>query len=155
MDASSTPTSRPRRVKGASGRPRRRSGSSGSALGSYRVVRRLLVIVSASAVFVAAFIVDTAAVVRLFWACLAGQAGQRARIIAFGVLLLLMCLAIVMLYHPTDRPAAKVRKKAARRPARADDQNERIEAGDGSPGDTTPAVKRRRKKRSGTVTARP
>ncbi len=112
MDGIPTPATRVRRAKGASGRPRGKSRKSGGS-GRYRLARRVLVMCAAAVVFVAAFILDTGAVARLLWACLAGQAGEPARLGAGAVVLLLLGLIAAVVYRPA--PAPKPRKRAARR----------------------------------------
>src|SRR5271166_3484438 len=153
MDDVSTPTSRPRPAKGASGRSRRQYRSSGGAA-RYRVARRVLVISGASAVFIAAFMFDTGAVARLFRACLEGHAGLRARIAAFGILLPLLCMIAFALYRPARRPPAKARNRAARPPIRNKGESERIEAIDGGPGAGTAAAKRNSRRGSNAATDR-
>ena len=111
MDGIPTPATRVRRAKGASGRPRGKSRKSGGS-GRYRLARRVLVRCAAAVVFVAAFILDTGAVARLLWACLAGQAGEPARLGAGAVVLLLLGLIAAVVYRPA--PAPKPRKRAAR-----------------------------------------
>jgi len=153
MDDVSTSTSRPRPAKGASRRSRRQYRSSGGAA-RYRVARRVLVISGASAVFIAAFMFDTEAVARLFRACLEGHAGLRARIAAFGILLLLSCMIAFALYRPARRPLAKARNRAARPPGRNKGESERIEAIDGDPGAGTSAAKRNSRRGSNAATGR-
>jgi hypothetical protein len=87
----------------------------------------------ASAVFVVAFICDTGGLARLFWACLTGQVGQLARLAAFAVLLLLLSALAVTCCRPAPSRTAKLRKSAASRPARNDEQNQRNRASDGGP----------------------
>src|SRR5208283_2296876 len=140
MDDVSTSTSRPRPAKGASRRSRRHYRSSGRAA-QYRVARRVLVISGASAVFIATFIFDTEALARLFRACLEGHAGLRARIAAFGILLLLCYMIAFALYRPARgrrqrRQSARsppCSNRAARPPGRNKGESERIDAVDGGP----------------------
>ena len=119
------------------------------------MARRLLVISAASAVFVVAFILDTGAVARLFWACLAGQLGQRSRIAALGILLLLCCVIALVLYRPARLPPVKARNKTARRPIRNEGQAERNGAIDDSPAEVVPAAKRRSRRNSNAATDQP
>jgi hypothetical protein len=79
----------------------------------------------ASVVFLVAFICDTGAIARLFWACLAGQLGQMPRLAAVAVLLLILYALAVACYRPARSRTAKVRKNA---PARIDEQNQRNRA---------------------------
>lgn len=108
---------------------------------------------AATVVFIVAFVLDTGAVVRLFWACLVGHAGQTARIVAFGILLLLALLLAVALCYPRQAPTPKVRKKATRRAPRNDTVEPRNDAVDSGPrGNDQPARRRRRKSTTAVVT---
>jgi hypothetical protein len=123
---------------------------------------------AAATVFVAAFILDTGAVGRLFWASLAGHAGPWARIVAFGVLLLLTGVTARALYRPARPQPAKARKKATRPPVRNDSPGERVAAIDGSagavptgkiptgkiPAGKAPAARRRSPRNAGAATDR-
>jgi hypothetical protein len=136
MDGIPTPATRARRTKGASGRARGKSRKSGGA-GRYVLARRVLAMCAAAVVFGAAFIVDTEAVARLLWACLAGRAGEPARLGAGAVVLLLLGVIALVAYRPA--PAAKPRKRAARPAPRTE---ELAGAGDEVPRATPRAGKR-------------
>lgn len=131
--------------------PSRRSGGG---VRPYLLARRFPVILGASAVFVAAFILDTEAVAKLFWSCLAGQEGSQARIVGFAVLLAL-CVIASVLYRSARQPPAKPRKKAAKRSVRDQALGVRKGATDGGPADEAPAIRRRRTKDSQTATDQP
>jgi hypothetical protein len=107
-----------------------------------------VVLSMASAVFAVAFICDTGGLTRLFWACLAGQVGQIACLAAFCVLLLLLYTLAVACYRPGQSQAVKVRKNAAGRPARGDDQKQRNRSSDSGPDETGSAAKRGSRKKS-------
>ncbi len=111
------------------------------------MARRLLVLLLASAVFLVAFICDTGALGRLFWASLVGQVGPYARLAAFGVLLLLTGLIGLRFIGPAQLPPAKPRRKASPRAARSEDQAARPRVADGEPTDPKPAVTRNRRKK--------
>jgi hypothetical protein len=81
-------------------------------------VRRVLLTGAVAVVFVAAFILDTGAVARLLWACLAGRLGEPARLGAAAFVLLLLAVIGVVIYRPA--PPAKPRKRAARPAVRAE-----------------------------------
>jgi hypothetical protein len=102
----------------------------------------------ASAVFLVAFICDTGALARLFWACLAGQVGQFACLAAFAVLLLLLYTLAVACYRPGQLQAVKVRKSAPGRPARSDEQKQRNRSSDSGPDETGSAAKRGSRKKA-------
>jgi hypothetical protein len=117
----STPTAAAARQKKTAkplGKSRRRSGS-GNAQPStaLRSGRRLWPLIIAVVVFLIAYIVDTGAVGRLIWACLAGQFGPRVRLAAFGVVVLIGgMLALALWSRPRQLPAAPARKPRTRRP---------------------------------------
>jgi len=116
MDATATPASRNKRPKGASGTSQRRPAASGRSAQARRLASRLAVAGGALAVFIAGFIFDPDAVVRLFWACLMGHAGQPARVAAFAIVLAAGCTIVLALRPPARSPPPKLRKKAAPRP---------------------------------------
>jgi hypothetical protein len=111
-----------------SGQARQRSSRSVGVVGAHSIVRRILVISMASAMFLVAFICDTGAIAGLFWACLAGHVGQLARLAAFGGMLLLLCVLALAFCRPARLRPAKIRQSASGRPARSDEQNQRNRA---------------------------
>ncbi len=137
MDATAPPASRNKRAKAAAGRSRRRPASA-----RVRPIRRLAVIGGASAVFIAAFILDPDAVLRLFWACLTGHAGQPARVAAIVIALASAC-AIAFAFRPPSRsPPPKVRKKVPRRPVANATTTGQVETAGEGPASGTPGGKR-------------
>lgn len=109
---------------------------------SFLTLRRGLLIGGVVAVFIAGFVLDPQAVARVFWACLAGQAGPWARWGAIALLLAISAAISCVFYRPA-RPApppVKVRKKAAPRAVRT----EVAEAAPAAEG--APAPKRRPRK---------
>jgi hypothetical protein len=148
MDASSTSPGRKRRPKGQS---RSRRGSSGG-VRPVSLARRVLVISAASAVFIGAFIVDTSAVGRLFWTCLAGHAGWPAQAAAFAVLMAAVFVVGVAFRRPGRPLPTKARKRAGRRPTGHNDQGEKTETG---PGDGASTGKSGRKRQSTAASVRP
>lgn len=75
----------------------------------------------AAGVFVAALMVNSAAVGRLIWACLAGHEGPAARLIALAILVPVLGVVVVAFCWPADRGPMPVaaRKKAVRGTGRA------------------------------------
>lgn len=132
-------------------RSRRRPGRSGGIAGAYSIVRHGVVIALASAVFLVAFICDTGALARLFWASLAGQVGLLARLAAFAVLLLPACVIALSFIRPARLPPAKARRSASARAARNEEQNPRTKAVDTDPADLKPAGTRNRRKKPGSA----
>jgi hypothetical protein len=159
MDAIPIRKRRPRQSK-AAGTPS--GGKSATAARPRRLAGRIPGAVGALAVFIAAFLLDPAAVANLLAACLAGHEGLPARMAAFGSLLLLLCMIAAVLYRPADAPPAKPHKRAARPAARKVSQNDHTDAGDiGPPAKTAPgkastgktsAGKRRSRKGPGAAT---
>ncbi len=117
----------------------------------HSIIRNVLVITLASAVFLVAFICDTGALARLFWASLAGHVGLLARLAAFAVLLLPACVIALSFIRPARLPPAKPRRSATARAARNEDQNPRTKAIDSDPADIKPAVTRSRRKKAGSA----
>ena len=116
MDAVSTSAPRPSGGKRAAGAARRRTGSPKAAVRTGLAWRRGLLMAGVAGVFVAAFMVDTAGMARLIWACLAGREGPAARMVALAVLVPVLGVVVVAFWRPGERrpaPAAP-RKKAVR-----------------------------------------
>jgi hypothetical protein len=115
----STPTAaaaRQKKTPKPPGKPRRRSGSgNGQPSVGPRSGRRLWPLVIALVVFLMAYIMDTSAVGRLVWACLAGQFGPRVRLAASGVLVLIGGMLALALWS-RQLPAAPARKPRPKRP---------------------------------------
>jgi hypothetical protein len=104
------------------------------------------VISLASTVFLVGFICDTGALARLFWASLAGQVGQFARLAAFGVLLLL-CVFVLGFVRPARLPPARPRRSASPRTARNEEKTTRTKPVDSDPADIKPTVTRSRRQK--------
>jgi hypothetical protein len=119
------------------------------------LVRRLPVIAASTVVFLIAFILDTGAVLRLFWACLMGEIGPGPRLVAFSVLLLVLGVMVLLLYRPEQRPLVKARKKPIPRAIRGDGKAERTNVTEPAPVDVTKPAKRRRRPASTTETQPP
>ncbi len=114
MDVTSSSAARPSRTKRPAAPSRQRAGSAGGAGGAGQAWRRGLLAGCAAAVFAAVFMVDTAGVGRLIWACLAGHEGSSARFVALGILLPSVCVIVFAFRQPNRGPHMRAGKKAVR-----------------------------------------
>ncbi|PPQ29659.1 hypothetical protein [Rhodopila globiformis] len=122
MPPSTTAPTRQKKTSGSPGKTRGRPRSgTGRASATRRPGRwRAWPIGAAVVVFLAAYILDTGAVIRLIGACLAGQFGPPVRIVAFAALGLLGCVLAWALFSPQPAPAAATGKpRRPRTPAKA------------------------------------
>jgi hypothetical protein len=81
-------------------------------------------------VFLAALVLDTAALLRLFWACLAGYLGAVPRVIAFATLVVVASPALRAAYRyltaPEPAAAGEARCRTATVRARKPERQRRI-----------------------------
>jgi len=78
---------------------------------------------AAATVFAGAFILDTAALMRLAWACMAGHFGFRVRVAAIAITGLMIAMVIWALIHPQPAPppiSRKTRRCQVRKAGQAD-----------------------------------
>jgi hypothetical protein len=148
MSASSaSEKSRRRRTASAArARPRSRAKSSGRSRRGLLLLGKLLPLVLVLSAFVAAFIFDPEAIMRLVWACVTGNFGARVQI-AGAAVLLSVAAAMVWAFRPLPA-SVPGRDKSVRRHARRATSGKDASAAGIKPRDATNPPKRRTRNQS-------
>jgi hypothetical protein len=138
MPAPTDTTPRRKRTPPPSGdsprRPRPKRGKTSAR--RHQAARRLWPIGTvAVGVFLGAYVLDLGAVVRLMWAGVSGQLGQRACIASFAVLVLFGAALAWASHHPVRRPVGKAATKARRRSPATREKRARTEPEEAVPSD--------------------